>query len=186
MLNYLFYLVSLLLNYKSNYFTNILSDGIDSPVPVFDIFYNIYIHFFSNYESVILFHHPYLPDLFLTITMILTYPYNLSDEFIYMHTILLLIRFLCVVATSNYCSPRYAFKNDTRGYINNLHSDLMISGHAMYMMLSLLFIFDNHGIIYSLFSSVLIFTGIITNLLVGDHYTSDIILGISLALLMYF
>lgn len=148
-------------------------------IPVYDIFY------YNADNSCLMFDRFYLPDVFAIISLLLTYPHSLSTPFIKMHIVLLIIRFLCVISTSGYSSLRYAYNRDERGLMNNLHNDLIVSGHAMYKTLCLMFIVNNCSVLYSIICMPIIIFGILTNLFVGDHYTSDVILGVSLAILIY-
>ena len=180
MLAWIMYLTALIANYLSDKFMLLVVDNHNALVPVFDLFYYVIS------EQILMFDKFYLPDVFIGLSFVFAYPYSLSTAFIKMHTIILLIRFLCVITTSGYVSVRYARFYDTRGLFNGLHADLIISGHAMYKTLCILFIIHNSGVIYSLLCVPVLIFGILTNLLVGDHYTSDIILGISLAILVYY
>jgi hypothetical protein len=152
--------------------------------PSFDIFYSCTNRRFLMFDKF------YLPDIFIGIAIIVTYPYNFCTEFIKIHTVLLFIRFSCVITTSGYVSARYYKSYKTckshNGFLNKLHTDLVISGHAIYKTLCILFIIHNCSLFYNLIAVPALAFGIITNLLVGDHYTSDIILGIALPILAYY
>ncbi len=181
MLHWFLYVALLVLNFISDKIVFILANIEDNTViPLYDIFYC------NVSDNFLMFDKFYMPDMFVIISLFLAYPYSLSYAFIKLHMILLLVRFLCVISTSGYSSIRYAYRGDTRGMFNRAHNDLVISGHTMYKTLCLLFILSNSGILYGLFCCIIIVAGILSNLLVGDHYTSDIILGVTLSILIYY
>ena len=102
------------------------------------------------------------------------------------HSALLIIRSCSLLSTIGYISARFDFQRVKLGYMNSGHADLTISGHAMTIALLLYFIVDNASFYYMLFATTLLSFGILSNVLNGDHYTSDIILAVALAYTVHY
>ena len=151
-------------------------------VPIYDIIIsNIGIPLIEYY---------YLPDMFIGISLLLAAPfvtYATYIQFIKEHMTILLIRSSAILSTMGHISARYNIQKKTLGHLNAGFSDLVISGHATTMALLLCLILDlSPTWIYSAVSFVLISFGILSNILNGDHYTSDVILGIALVYFIHY
>lgn len=126
----------------------------------------------------------YMPDLFVAIFLgifIGTSSYSQFEEFFLKASILNFIRCACCLTTTGYVSERYHSVGCNRGWMNCYVSDLCVSGHAMNITLLYLFTYS-----FSIYMTGLFVLSILSILVAGDHYTSDIILGTSLAVLTYY
>jgi hypothetical protein len=147
--------------------------------PIYDVYH-------SNYDTILAEHH-YLPDLLIAATImqwaaVANYDLVLSAmlRIIIFHS----IRSSAIAATCGYVSPAFLNKSNIPVGMNANFSDLVISGH---IGVSCILVFD---MVY-LGSAVLATAAIITilissyiNLAVGDHYTSDLIIGAAMSILI--
>lgn len=165
---------------SSIFFSNIVGKVSDQrcvnyyTVPVYDI-WNEYFFYLPNLW--------FLPDIFIGIfagIFINSCSLDTILDFLLKHAILNFIRCACCFSTTGYVSIRYDRFNSNQGMFNCYFSDMCISGHAMTM--TLLYLFTYTISVY--FMTGLLLVSLLSILMVGDHYTSDVILGISLSLLI--
>ena len=151
-------------------------------VPIYDIMIsNIGIPLIDYY---------YLPDVFIGVSIMLFLPfvtYATYIQFIKEHMTILLIRSSAILSTMGHISARYNVQKRSLGYFNAGFSDLVISGHATTMALLLCYVLDLSNMWqYSVISFILIVFGILSNILNGDHYTSDVVLGMALVYFVHY
>jgi hypothetical protein len=156
-------------------------------IPIYDVIItNIGVPL-SNYY--------WLPDVFVIISFVLMTPFitlPIYIRFMEEHAILLVIRFVTIFSTTGYVSARHHllkvnnYSSKTPGVMNAGYADLTISGHATTMVLFLYHICDSCSMLYMLVASLIISFGILSNILNGDHYTSDVILAIILTYLVHY
>ena len=151
-------------------------------VPIYDIMIsNIGIPLIDYY---------YLPDVFIGVSIMLFLPfvtYATYIQFIKEHMTILLIRSSAILSTMGHISARYNVQKRSLGYFNAGFSDLVISGHATTMALLLCYVLDLSTMWqYSVISFILIVFGILSNILNGDHYTSDVVLGMALVYFVHY
>ena len=152
-------------------------------VPLYDVWY-------SNFGAPLI-NYSYLPDILIWINILLLIPclvYNTFIHFINVLCFLFTIRGLCIFSTSGYVSYR---KKNTDVLlvtsINNSYTDMVISGHTMTSILLFCHIYDSEcSSLYVIISSIITFFSIFTILLVGDHYVSDILIGLTLSFLSHY
>ena len=154
-----------------------------SLVPTFDIY-----HHFLGYNLRSFFRFWWIPDslLLMTIVFVCFLQYKEFEQFIYELCILQIIRILACVSTVGYVSPRYFYNRCHLGFTNNCFSDLYISGHSLTATLIWCFMYDkNLSFIWYSLITLIAFLAVVSNLLVGDHYTADIRVGVSLAMAVH-
>jgi membrane-associated phospholipid phosphatase len=167
----------------SSYIISNLTDLLTSNIictPTFDIY-----HHLIGGNLRFLFRYWWVPDSMLCITMlfITLLSYEDIEKFIFQLSILHMVRNLACISTTGYLSPRYIYNRCKAGIMNGCCSDLYISGHSMTATLLWCFIHDaNINIILYMIISCIAFLAVVSNLLVGDHYTADVIVGVSLAM----
>jgi hypothetical protein len=175
----------LFVSYASYIISN-LTDLLTSSIictPTFDIY-----HHLIGENLRFLFLYWWVPDLTLLITMfsIMFLSYEDIEKFIYQLSLLHIIRNLACISTTGYISPRYVYSRCKIGITNACCSDLYISGHSMTATLVWCFIHDtNINIVLYLFICFIAFSTVLSNLLIGDHYTADVIVGVSLAMCIH-
>ena len=134
------------------------------------------------------------------------------DRFVRVHSFLLAVRLACIGTTYGYASPRLhaetkasggnssgsgrargrgepSLSSDSsvrKGGFNSGSFDLVISGHTMLKVLLFLHLYDQSPLWYSLPAGVFAVFAVSSNLLVGDHYSSDIILAVVLTYLSHY
>ena len=151
--------------------------------PIYDVWHNN----ISNY-IIFLGELWWLPDVTLLINMlgIMALDYNQLELFIYQLSILYTIRLFACGSTIGYVSPRYVITNNNYGILNNYCTDLYISGHTLTATLMWCFMMDiNHDLLAIITLTVVCLISIISNLIIGDHYTADVIVGIALPILLH-
>lgn len=175
----------LLMSYSSYIISN-LTDLLTLNIictPTFDIYHNL---IGSNLRC--LFRYWWVPDSMLLITMLFIplLSYEDIEKFIFQLSLLHMVRNLTCISTTGYLSPRYIYSRCKVGIMNGCCSDLYISGHSMTATLVWCFIHDTNIniVLYSLISCIA-FLAVVSNLLVGDHYTADVIVGVSLAMCIH-
>lgn len=199
-MDFVFYLVIHLFSiWATDYFS--AKCDIDN-LPILQPNYDIY---FSNIGWKILDYHE-LPNMLLIICVIIFIVTSISISnyklFALEHSILLWIRILVISSTIGYRSYRtiYYIKNNIdydahknkssihlQKRLNAHYSDLAISGHALASCLLMIISIENTS---NIFLQILIGSicsiSILSNLVVGDHYTSDIILAIVITVLLHY
>jgi hypothetical protein len=141
--------------------------------------YDLYI---SNFPVFLMEYH-FLPDLLLVTNIVISCMFVEYKLLINSLLIFYLIRLLVIYSTVGYVSFRFYKMKNTESYLSNsLFTDLCISGHVGCSFIISLCICENNIIqsISLLISSLLAFV----NLACGDHYSSDVILGIILSILI--
>ena len=151
-----------------------LNDKCSNPFlcPTYDLYH-------SNFPALLLQHH-YLADLNIVLLLLQWCPtYEILHEALSAYIVLYSIRVLCIASTSGYLSPRkiQTIHKQTLG-TNRRFTDMVISGH---MLSSCIIAFSNP----STLAYVLVCASAFINLSNGDHYTSDIILGVALPYLYW-
>lgn len=153
------------------------------PYPVYDLW-------FSNFSAPLIEHH-YLPDLSLLVMFCLAYQYITYItlmHFVRVYRFVYIVRCLCIATTSGYVSYRKKEGNHLQVFgANSSYTDLVISGHTMTAMLLFCVIYDSEcSEHYLVISSLTATMSVVSNLLVGDHYVSDLVIAIALSCLAYY
>ena len=109
-------------------------------------------------------------------------------HFVRVYGFVFLIRGLCIATTSGYVSYRKKIgKHKQQHGANSNYTDLVISGHTMTACLLFYNIIDsNCGLVYLYVSCVMTTFSVFVNLLVGDHYVSDLIIAVTLSCLAHY
>ncbi len=166
--------------------------------PIYDVYYSNVNRIFTNYHM--------LPDictgiLFITAVIIhgevsfanfyLSYNLYNIEQILYQTSILYLIRATACRSTIGYASKRHTLPankslNNMAG-LNCYFSDLVISGHTITSTISFCFLFDVYAEQLTQIISVVLMwlVSVSSNLLIGDHYTSDIFIAIVLTFLLH-
>lgn len=117
------------------------------------------------------------------------------EQFIYELGLLYIIRAVACRLTVGYVSPRRVI---TRGLVsggaNCYYSDLVVSGHTMTACMMYYFMFDElrrdirntDNITVLSCVTMLWIVSVSSNLIVGDHYSSDVFLGLVLPYLLHY
>jgi hypothetical protein len=148
-------------------------------VPAYDIFH-------SNFSCSLAYCY-FLPDIILATAVALWFVNFTYDRFCISMTkvaIYALIRLLSVASTYGYVSPRYLLNLHITTGLNANFSDLIISGHVGITSIIAIDIFNFSGAILKCIAITLIILQSYVNLAVGDHYSSDIVLALAVALLI--
>jgi hypothetical protein len=177
-----FYISCLYISHvTSKYSDNISSKCSTHSIPSYDLF--------NYYFGAPLMKYYWLADASAMIMILLAYPYiHLIDmnRFYLVNGTLLLIRALAVTSTIGYISMRGRSMIKTQKTIaSNCHTDLVVSGHSIINTLIFLNILQVAPFIYTISILPTYIFCVLTALLIGDHYTSDIILGIALSILTH-
>ena len=155
--------------------------------PYLKPFYDIY---HSNFGIPL--HRMYwLADIVIVILAILwltVCDWQALEEIIHMYIAMYSIRLACISCTSGYVSPRKLHTDHQQLYgTNNCFTDMCISGHLLttcILAFSVLDLTDN--IEEQSIAITLIIMSFGINLLNGDHYTSDLILGVVLPYIAHY
>ena len=173
-------LFCLWLNYNANRFSD--SKSKKCTYPSYDIFH-------SNISCKLM-HHPYLSDLLLLFTALqwLTVSSQITTASFFLKTAFFyFIRAVTLRLTVGFASPRYYFglHHNAKNGTNNHFMDLTISGHVGLTTLYCLDLCLLGNNWHRIFAVVNLINSVMMNLLIGDHYSSDLWLGFIIPCLIY-
>lgn len=151
--------------------------------PVYDLFH-------SNRKPILMKSCPWIVDIVVALTACAWF-YTIESEKIpeslFRASIFYAIRGISIFATTGYTSVRHYngfHSKKVKTFSNFAHTDLVISGHVGLTCLMAIDIFWYGGVVEKLVSAILVLASSVFNLANGDHYTSDVILGLVLAVLI--
>lgn len=149
--------------------------------PVYDLYHSNFKAWLARYYSI--------PDIVLGITLVLWFTNYTKELFtitLTKVTVYYIIRLLSIASTYGYVSRRYSLDMHYNTIFNTNFSDLVISGHVGLTCILAIDVLK-HGLCWQKnIATWLALLSAYINLAVGDHYSSDVILGAIIAILLQY
>jgi len=149
--------------------------------PVYDVFHSNFEPWLARYYLI--------PDIVLGITLVLWFTNYAKELFaitLTKVTVYYIIRLLSIVSTYGYVSRRYLLDLHYNTGFNSNFSDLAISGHVGLTWILAIDILKNGLCWQKNIATWLAVLSAYVNLAIGDHYSSDVILGAIIAALLQY
>lgn len=155
----------------------------DYSLPIYDVW--------LHYIGVPLIHYNGVHDVTFIIMCLSYLPvmtFTGLETLLNIHITVMLIRLLAINTTIGYVAPKYTLiyqgRKKHKSYISDGITDMAISGHAISTVLvSYLMVTEGISILYKLYAIFMGILNVVVIMLVGEHYTADIVIGIGITIL---